>query len=121
ARNEAERLPVLLAALAAQDLPPDQVIVVDDNSTDDTAAVAASFAGVEVVGVPPVPEGWAGKPWACASGAQDARGEVLVFLDADVDLDPSALRALLDTWSTAGGLVSVLPNHHTVRPVEALS
>lgn len=121
ARNEAHRLPVLLGSLAAQDRLPDQVIVVDDDSTDGTAELAAAFAGVEVVGVSPVPDGWAGKPWACATGVKAARGDVLVFLDADVDLGPSALRSLLATWSTEGGLVSVLPHHHVVRPVEALS
>src|SRR5712691_7754836 len=47
ARNEARRLPGLLAALGAQTRPADEVLVVDDHSDDDTAAIADA-AGVDV-------------------------------------------------------------------------
>lgn len=121
ARNEADRLPTLLASLSAQDLRPDQILVIDDASSDDTAAVAASWAGVEVLEASPIPAGWAGKPWACATGARAARGDLLVFLDADVELEPSALGSLRASWQRRGGLLSVQPHHHIRRPVEALS
>src|SRR5262245_40858129 len=42
ARNEARRLPRLLAALSSQIRPADEVLVVDDDSADDTAAIAAA-------------------------------------------------------------------------------
>ena len=64
ARNEAGRLPGLLAALGAQTRPADEVLVVDDHSDDDTAAVADT-AGVAVAAAPPLPDGWTGKTWAC--------------------------------------------------------
>ncbi|MEO1074711.1 MAG: glycosyltransferase family A protein, partial [Bacteroidota bacterium] len=44
ARNEAERLPALLDALAEQTHAPAEVLVADDGSTDDTAAFAAGYA-----------------------------------------------------------------------------
>ena len=47
-----------------------------------------------VEGVEPQP-GWAGKPWACARAAGEARGELLLFLDADVRIHPDAVRALV--------------------------
>lgn len=121
ARNEADRMPTLLASLAGQQHAADQVIVVDDESSDGTAAVARSFAGVEVVAAPPLPDGWAGKPWACATGARSARGDLLVFLDADVDLAPTAIGAIVASWQQHGGLLSVQPHHRIRRPVEALS
>ncbi len=121
ARNEADRLPVLLADLARQSRPPDQVVVVDDGSDDGTGEVARRFAGVEVVEAPPVPEGWTGKSWACATGVRRSRSDVLVFLDADVSLAHDALGAVLSDWTRHRGLLSVQPHHHVRRPVEALS
>jgi chlorobactene glucosyltransferase len=35
------------------------------------------------VGAPPLPDGWFGKQWACQTGADTARGELLLFTDAD--------------------------------------
>ena len=121
ARNEADRIPLLLASLATQCAPADQVVVVDDDSSDDTAALAAAFDGVEVISSPPLPEGWAGKPWACTAGVAVARNELLVFLDADVELAPDALDALVTSWREHGGLLSVQPHHHIDKPIESLS
>lgn len=121
ARDEADRLPILLGALGRQEFVAREVIVVDDHSSDGTASVASSFDEVDVINAPPLPDGWAGKPWACSVGARVATGDVLVFLDADVDLAPDAMGSLVSTWQNEGGLVSVQPRHDTVRPVEALS
>lgn len=121
ARNEVDRLPDLLACLGRQTRPADQVVVVDDDSSDGTAATALAVPGVEVVATEPLPPGWTGKAWACATGAEVAHGDVLVFLDADVGLADDALESLLTTWSAHGGLVSVQPRHHVRRPVEVLS
>ncbi|MBN2624785.1 MAG: glycosyltransferase [Acidimicrobiales bacterium] len=121
ARNEADRLPTLLAGLARQSRPADQVVVVDDGSSDGTAAAARAAPGVDVVTATAVPSGWNGKAWACAGGVRATEGDVLVFLDADVELDGEALASLLTTWEARGGLVSVQPHHHIRRPIEALS
>ena len=121
ARNEADRLPVLLASLMDQSPPAYEVIVVDDGSEDDTAAVARDVPGVEVISVAGPPPGWTGKPWACATGVRASFGDVLVFLDADVQLQEGALASLLSTWENDGGLVSVQPHHQIQRPIEALS
>lgn len=121
ARNEADRLPDLLASLRAQTRPPDEVVVVDDQSSDSTAAVAASSPGTVVVSTPPLPTGWSGKPWACTAGVAASQGDVLVFLDADVTLAPEALASLLTTWRQSTGLVSVQPHHVIKRAREVVS
>jgi 4,4'-diaponeurosporenoate glycosyltransferase len=124
ARNEATRLPRLLASIAAQNgrtARAAQVLVIDDHSTDGTAELARAVDGVEVVPAPPLPEGWTGKSWACATGVRHAEHEVLCFLDADVELAPDALDALIASWERRGGLLSVQPRHDPRRPVEWLS
>ena len=116
ARDEEHSLPHLLASL------PDEVevVVVDDGSSDATAAIAAA-AGARVVTAGDVPEGWVGKPWACARGADAATGDTLVFVDADVTFGPGGLEAVVARSDACHGLVSVQPHHVPVRWVEHLA
>lgn len=116
ARNEERNLPRLLHSIQSQPVPPDEIIVVDDASTDHTAAVATEL-GARVVTPPSLPDGWRGKTWACQHGADQAKGEWLLFLDADTWFEPEGLAAVRAEFSaTGGGALSVAPRHH----VEAL-
>jgi chlorobactene glucosyltransferase len=87
ARDEERSIEQCVRSLLAQAGVDADVIVVDDGSTDATASIlarlAAEFPALHVVSGEPLPEGWAGKPWACAQGARHARGEWLLFTDAD--------------------------------------
>lgn len=67
-----------------------EVIVVDDGSRDDTAEVARRYAGVKVLQQPN-----AGPAAARNRGAREARGDVLVFVDADCEPAPDWLAALV--------------------------
>ncbi len=120
ARDEEAMLPRLLASLAVQEPPPAQVVVVDDASVDATAEVARR-GGATVVAAGSLPPGWTGKTWACWTGAGAAAEPVLAFLDADTELEPGGLARILDEHDRRGGLVSVAPDHVTVRPYEWLS
>jgi 4,4'-diaponeurosporenoate glycosyltransferase len=117
-RNEGGRLPRLFAKLAA-DPRRYEVLVVDDGSTDGTATLARA-AGATVV-PSDRPPGWSGKAYACWVGAQAALGDLLVFLDADVEPGVGAVDALAGAAASAGGLVSAQPVHRVERPYELLS
>ncbi len=124
ARDEATTLPHLLAALAAQSLQPQEVIVIDDHSTDDTAAIArqaSTSLPLRVIQPPPLPADWCGKTWALHHGVLASCGEVLVFLDADTEPAPQFLERLIARHEQQGGLVSVQPYHRTEKPYEQLS
>lgn len=99
ARDEAHRLPDALAPLRAA---PGviEVLVVDDRSSDGTADVARSH-GAEVVEGAELPRGWVGKPWALQQGLVAARGEIVVFLDADVRPDPGLPAAVAELLAPA--------------------
>lgn len=99
ARDEERTLGQTLAALAAQQLRGLEIVVVDDRSCDGTLAVARAAASrdsrVRPVRVGELPAGWLGKTHALQVGAELARGEWLLFTDADVRFAPGAVgRAL---------------------------
>ncbi|WP_238888005.1 glycosyltransferase [Mycobacterium sp. IDR2000157661] len=98
ARDEAHRItPTVHSLLGQQRLGDAEILVLDDGSTDGTAdAVRTAAAGdprVKVLTGSPPPPGFLGKPHACAQLAAAARGEILVFVDADVVLAPHAVAA----------------------------
>lgn len=90
AKNEAGGLNRTLPALKAC-LPGVDIIVVDDASTDDTAAVARAY-GATVLSSPYS----MGNGAAIKRGARAAKGDTLVFMDADGQHDPACIPALLD-------------------------
>jgi glycosyltransferase involved in cell wall biosynthesis len=114
ARNEADGIGVLLDGLARQTYRAFEVIVVDDDSTDGTGAVARGFTGrlpgLQVLTGRPLPGGWAGKCWACWQAAARARGEWLLFLDADERPAPELLAALVGRARASGAdLITLMP------------
>ena len=119
AYNESVNITECLNAVLASRLPnPDQlqVIVADDESIDDTAALAAAVARmdkrVEVMTVPPRPTDipWRGKNWACANAVEKATGDYILFIDADVRLEPDAIAtAVTDCQHQQADLLSCGP------------
>ncbi|HEB77357.1 MAG TPA: glycosyltransferase [Methylothermaceae bacterium] len=96
ARNEAEVIATTLRALADQ-APGIRVVVVDDCSEDGTAEVARRVSGLtlQLVTGKPLPSGWSGKLWALEQGLKEVRTAKVLLLDADIELRPGMLVALL--------------------------
>ena len=94
ARNEADTLGQTLTALQQQGQGL-QIVVVDDQSEDGTAQIAASFPNTRVIQGQSLPEGWAGKLWALEQGKNHISTPTLLLIDADIQLQPGLLAALL--------------------------
>ncbi|MGB2403533.1 MAG: glycosyltransferase [Akkermansiaceae bacterium] len=121
ARNEQCNIANLLDSINQQSLLPAEVIVVDDHSSDNTANIATEL-GAHVISSEPLPSNWMGKPWACQQGAASARyGNWLLFLDADLTLEPEALASLQQLANTTDSVHSVCPYHQTKKLYEQLS
>jgi glycosyltransferase involved in cell wall biosynthesis len=110
ARNEEACLGACLESLAAQSGVGFETIVVDDFSTDHTRAIAQSFPSVRVIEAQPLPKGWTGKNNAMAAGAREARGEWLLFTDADTVHKPGSLaRAVAEAKQHGAAMLSYSP------------
>ena len=114
ARNEERNLEEALRSVLALDYENLEIDVVDDRSTDRTGEILDRMAAVEprlrVVHVRELPPGWLGKNHALWLGAEKATGDFLLFTDADVVFEPSALRRAV------GAMVTDRLDHLTASP-----
>lgn len=125
ARNEARNIEACLSGLLRQAYPAWELWVLDDGSTDDTAArvrrLTAGCDRVRLISGGALPPGWAGKAYACAQLAQHARGEWLMFVDADTRSGPGLLECLARAArATDADLISTFPRQEIGSPGEAL-
>ncbi len=129
ARNEAARItPTLRSLLAQEGLPDMEILILDDGSTDGTADVVRQVVGsdprVKVIDGPDdlPPPGWLGKSWACHRLAQEATGDVLVFIDADVQLSSRAIASTVHQMRSGGlDLLSPYPRQVAITPAERIT
>ncbi len=113
-RNEEEHLEVACRSLLSQDYPNYEVICVDDRSTDRTPEIlrklSSEFPGLRVVRIETLPKGWLGKNHALQKGAESAKGEFLLFTDADISMEKTVFRRAV------GLLVSEKADHLAILP-----
>ena len=109
--NEARYLPALLDSLRAQTRSPLEILVADSGSTDGTQELARA-AGATVL------EGDRKGPGEGRNrGAHAARGDILVFVDADCIVPVNLVEAIvaaLDAADVVGGATGFAPAEGTV-------
>ena len=95
ARNEETNIKECLDSVLNQRYKHFEVIVLDDESTDNTYKIIQDILlksdKIKLIAGKPLPEGWVGKNWACCQLAEKAKGEIFLFIDADVRLSDNAL------------------------------
>lgn len=114
ARDEEVNIESCVRATLASDHDSLEVLIYDDESTDRTPEILKQLAAeddrVRLVARAPLPPGWNGKQHACHRMSQAARGAWMLFTDADVRLEPDAVRrALAFAQSSDSDLVSTFP------------
>ena len=123
ARDEARSIEEAVHAALTQGA--DEVVVYDDQSRDGTGAIVDRIARIEPrlrrVEGSPLPAGWVGKAHACARLAEATSADWLVYVDADVMLEPRALQRVAHLVRTLGAdLVTAVPRQQVVGWAEQL-
>lgn len=125
ARNEAQGIAHAVRSVLNNTGVQLEVIVMDDHSADDTAVIVEELARadprVRLVRAPELPSDWNGKQHTCWELAQIANCERLLFMDADVRLEPTAVERLVAEQNASGcSLLSGFPRQVTPTPAEQL-
>ncbi len=118
ARNEAQNIQPTLNHLLQQSYPNFEIIVLNDNSDDTTRDIAQQFAQaytrLTVIDGCPLPSDWMGKNWACQQMAEVAKGDYLLFTDADVIWKQDSLQNVMQAaQATDSDLYTVWPTQIT--------
>lgn len=114
ARNEERNIGLVLSTLADQDYPNYEVIVLNDGSEDATGKIAEQWVGsnprFRLIRGKPLPDGWVGKSYACHQLSEEAKGDLLLFVDADTIHSRHCISSAVAELSSSGaGLLTVIP------------
>ena len=133
AHNEERVIEACVASLLASDYPALEIVFVLDRCTDKTKELLRPFTErdtrLRVIENDSCPPDWAGKCNAARVGAESARGAFLLFTDADVQFEPTLVRAAVGlALQERRALLSLLPTlvsdtwyEQVVQPVAALT
>jgi chlorobactene glucosyltransferase len=114
ARDEEKKIGGCLRSLGRQDYGNIEILVLDDNSSDKTNDIVNKWSGrdarIRLIKGKPLIRGWKGKTYACHQLSREARGEYLIFTDADTLHFPDSVSSSLAALETNGlDAISVFP------------
>ncbi len=124
ARDEERSIGACLESLVQQEYSDFEIVVLDDGSEDRTASIVRAYADrferVRVVNGETLPPGWFGKAFACDQLASQARGDLLIFTDADTVHAPTMVRAVAGAVAAGADVVTAFPEQDIGGWSEAL-
>ena len=125
ARNEARGIRKAVASFCGQDYPHLEVLVVEDCSSDATPEILEELRSelprLQIVPGKEPPRGWLGKPNALELGRRAAKGEWIVFSDADVAYAPDLIsRAVAFARGKDAAMLSLWPEFIAGEPLETV-
>lgn len=114
ARNEEKNIGNILDDIKSQNYNNIEVIIFNDNSDDLTAEIVTKYtisdSRFRLINSDHLPAGWSGKNHACHSMAAGAKGQYLLFLDADVRIGNDLISdAVQYAEKSKTGLISIFP------------
>ena len=121
ARNEESCIKECIESLCKIEYPHIEIIVLDDNSTDATGQILHDLQTIypnklTIIKGTPLPHNWVGKPYACYQLAQKAKGNYLLFTDADTKHHPKSLDATIQhAIEQSYDVLSIIPKQHVVH------
>jgi chlorobactene glucosyltransferase len=115
ARNEERNIGQCIESMVRQDYPVYEILVLDDGSEDGTAAIVQEWERkdprVRYIKGQPLPPGWVGKSFACHQLSVEAKGDILLFVDADTRHSPkSIISGVAALEHHRADLLTVLPH-----------
>lgn len=123
ARNEESNIARLLDALHKMKNSNIEILVCNDHSTDNTEEIINKYAAIDsrvrLIQSDSLPDSWFGKNFACYQLAKQARGEYLLFVDADVVISGNIVAdAVAYVKKYKLGLLSVFPKQIMLTSAE---
>jgi len=123
ARNEEANIERCLRSVLEQNYGNFEILVLNDNSIDRTGEIVKSVNDVKlrIIDGKKLEKGWVGKNFACHQLQTEAKGDYLLFIDADTELNKDCLaNAVSFAIENKAGLLSIMPWEESVSFWEKL-
>lgn len=125
ARNEEVNIKRCLYSLIDQSYKNLEIIVLDDDSDDQTynivKDVSKNFSSIKLIKGERKLNGWTGKNWACHQLSKFAKGDFLLFIDADTKLQKNTISETVSEMNNNDvDLISLFPNRITNTAIDKI-
>ena len=125
ARNEEVNIKRCLYSLIDQSYKNLEIIVLDDDSDDQTynivKDVSKNFSSIKLIKGERKSNGWTGKNWACHQLSKFAKGDFLLFIDADTKLQKNTISETVSEMNNNDvDLISLFPNRITNTAIDKI-
>ena len=125
ARNEEANIGRCLYSLIDQSYKNIEIIILDDDSTDYTFSIAKEISKkdkrIKIVKGMPIEKDWLGKNWACHQLSSIAKGDMLLFIDADTKLQSKTIEeTIVEMEEFDIDLITLFPKRVTSTSVDKI-